>query len=273
MTVNELLHEELALGFTTALEFDRSFLAALNRAVRQIYNEDGVIKRLKILKNTPKPIQNIKRLFYTADKEEKIELLGKTLYFKLSGNGSYRINDGESVPFSTSYQTVKMHINPKDILTFTGDTAYTVYDITVFEKRLQLDNLPTDLLVPYDMNALTDDFLSFFGTVRDENGFEVEGAVSENSILYLPRSVNGELEVSYKRRPVELTVDDSESEIDIPSEYLPLLPLLVAGYLWLDDEPEKAQYYTSLYKEGAQRLKYEKKFSSAAPYNDVLRWA
>ncbi len=274
MTVNELLIEEMALGFANTLELNATFLGAVNRAVREICNEDGEKKRLRILKNSPKPIKNIKKLVFNGDGEERITVFGKTLYFKLSGKGSYQINDtGEEKPFEISFGVVKMHINPGDTLIFKGDVAYTVFDITVFKDRLDLNDLPTDPLVPYDINSLTDDFLSFSGTLRDERGFEIKDAQLSGSTVYIPREINGEFEVSYKRAAPTLTLDDGESEIDIPKEYLPLLPLLVAGYLWLDDEPEKAQYYTSLYKEGLQRTKYYKGFSSPSKYNDVLGWA
>ena len=41
----------------------------------------------------------------------------------------------------------------------------------------------------------------------------------------------------------------------MPEETRELLPLLVASYLWLDDDPEKAEYYRALYADGINILR------------------
>ena len=48
---------------------------------------------------------------------------------------------------------------------------------------------------------------------------------------------------------------DGDERIDVPEELAELLPLAVASFVWLDDDPEKAQYYMSLYKDGIGTLR------------------
>lgn len=274
MTISELLDEELALGFTNTLDMNSVFIKTVNRAIREMYNDYPNLKRLKILKDKAEPVQTVKMIKYTALKEVAVEILGKSVIFKLSGKGNYRINEsGEKISFDTRYAVVKMHLNPHDLLIFSGDTPYTVYDLNAFEEKLPLDTLCAERLIPYDMKALTDDFLSFNGAPRDENGNEILSAVCYGSTISIPREINGEIEINYKARPTPITLDDSDKEIDAPEECLPLLPLLVAGYLWLDDEPEKAQYYTALYHSGIEKLKKQRAYTTKSSYNDVLGWA
>jgi hypothetical protein len=51
--------------------------------------------------------------------------------------------------------------------------------------------------------------------------------------------------------------------IDLDPELCTLLPLLVASYVWLEDEEEKASYYMNLYRERAADI--ERKNRSYAP--------
>ena len=64
-----------------------------------------------------------------------------------------------------------------------------------------------------------------------------------------PQEYSGEINVKYERAPREITLDDRDTEIDVSKEKLPLLPLLTAAFLWLEDDWDKSQYYLSLYKD------------------------
>ena len=71
----------------------------------------------------------------------------------------------------------------------------------------------------------------------------------------LPYSVSGRFKVLYRRKPRELIyesfAEDDMTEIDLDPELCSLLPILMASYLWLEDEPSMAQYYLALYRERA----------------------
>ena len=83
---------------------------------------------------------------------------------------------------------------------------------------------------------------------------------------------DGEVTVLYKRTPQTLT-NDIDQIIDIPDEYQHLLALLTAAYIWLDDDPTKAQYYMSLYREGMLAIRLYSRNPSNCEYHDVTGWA
>ena len=73
--------------------------------------------------------------------------------------------------------------------------------------------------------------------------------------LILPDGYSGEIRINYHRAPIKTSGTDPDERIDIPPECEELLPLLVASYVWLEDSPDIAQYYRSLYREGINTLR------------------
>ena len=65
----------------------------------------------------------------------------------------------------------------------------------------------------------------------------------------MPSEYREELFLTYYRSPSKITGDDGNAVIDISDECAPMLPLLTASFLWLDDDAAKAQYYMSLYRD------------------------
>ena len=80
----------------------------------------------------------------------------------------------------------------------------------------------------------------------------------------------------YRKKPTEIEnsgdAGENNTEIVFDEEICSLLPLLVAAYIWIDDEPEKAQYYMNLYRERAAEL--ERRTRSVAPVmmKNVYGW-
>ena len=56
------------------------------------------------------------------------------------------------------------------------------------------------------------------------------------------------------------------------TEFLFLLPTLIASYVWADDEPQKAQYYLSLYREQVYAMDARKKTLEPAEIKSVNGW-
>ena len=79
--------------------------------------------------------------------------------------------------------------------------------------------------------------------------------------------MKGLFKVIYNRKPksIENTGEASEDStvIDLDEDLCALLPILVASYVWMDDEPEKAQYYLMLYRERAVDI--ERRIYNATP--------
>lgn len=79
------------------------------------------------------------------------------------------------------------------------------------------------------------------GEYYDFNDFEIE----EGHIIVIDGSIQGAFSVFYKKLPTRVTTSTQDSmELDIEERVVPALPLLVAHYVWLDDDERKAtQYY------------------------------
>lgn len=108
-------------------------------------------------------------------------------------------------------------------------------------------------IIRYDMSELTDSrFLDFDAIpVRESetyerfNDFEIE----EDHIIVMDASVAGKFSVFYKLVPTKITSktkDNDKLDIHIKAEHL--LPLLVAYYMWLDDDMTKAGEYKQNYE-------------------------
>ena len=61
-----------------------------------------------------------------------------------------------------------------------------------------------------------------------------------------------------------------EGELPLTEEEAALLPLFCAAYVYLEDDPEKAGFYLSRFREGLLRLK--EPAGARLPYRDTSRW-
>ena len=93
------------------------------------------------------------------------------------------------------------------------------------------------------------DFLSFVNQIKDVRGNIVTGIVANDGILQIPMGYKGMIIVTYQRLPTPVLSSDPDLQIDIPRELEHMLPLLVASFLWLDDDEAKAQYYLAIYRD------------------------
>ncbi len=121
-----------------------------------------------------------------------------------------------------------------------------------------------------DLQTVAPDLL-YFVDVRFR-GVPIGDIARSGSQLTLPQDMGGPLTLHYHRTPASLTDDMSDDvAVDVPRSCEHLLSLLTASYLFLDDEPERSQYYLSLYRDGMLRLTSESK-SRTHVYADVIGW-
>lgn len=109
----------------------------------------------------------------------------------------------------------------------------------------------------FDLDSLTDDFGGFpreVAFLAGEPLREGRDFRTLNGKICFTRTLTGEVTVHYLHRPREITPDNAEEKIDLPSYAESLLPPLVASYLWLDDRGELATHYLSLYHTEAEEL-------------------
>ena len=304
MTVSELYDHVSRLGFEDSLEDDKKFYNAANRALLQV----GAIRPATgIYDVNHTPIQNI--LNDSAEPILRSETLcfegigAKAFYFEADGEGAYYIDamDGgvwkegamggadlsSAVGrFRPYYGVIKLdgqfHSGAVRIR-FEGDFTYTVRNVALYKDVYSNsdDDVPAfSDFVPYDMRALVHDFVSFAsppvqcneGRVQLHNGYEIEG----DSVILLPRESSGTYRVKYNRRrtAIEYKVNPSEDTtvLDLDEELCSALPLLVASYVWLEDEEQKASYYMNLYRERVIEIQRKSKNVSPVVIRDRYGW-
>lgn len=231
-------------------------LPAISRALHTIYLDRPRLKAARL----SLPIYHgrmIAPMISHAGGEVISEALDGIAYsFRVSGRGRYTITSGalrEEVDFDTDMAEIKGIITRPGKITFSGDYSYTVYSLAVFSAI----NSPKKEDIPIygeersiDLNKRLPDFLGPYALPTDSAGRSIHGARITDGVLYMPWGYFGEAILLYKRAPRVPSGEDKEELIDLPRDIEELIPLLVASYLWLDDDEGKAHYYMSLYKSG-----------------------
>ena len=294
MKVRELYEQVSQLGFETSLDNDKRFYYAANRGLLQVQGIRPAISHFviphmplanKVGRNTFEPIERSEILVFSAEN-------AKAFYFEAMGKGTAEIthNGGiiknitiDSMGRFTAYRgTIKDgvdFVSGRVELAFKGQFTYFVKNVALFDKVYSdsVDDIPVYApFIAYDVAKMTDDFLSLETPPLDaddltrlDGNYRVEG----NSVLLLPYSRSGEVRVRYKHKPKALTTEvkpsANETEIDLDEELCSILPLLVASYVWAEDEPSLAQYYLTLYNSRAVELEYRTRNYDPVQYENI----
>ena len=278
MTLNDLKDEVASLGFERELPLDTAFLQAVNRSLSQIYTERGVCKTMRIRCQKREKTLFLESVLHTGGENIRYSASGRAFYFCTYGTGNVSIQDslGERVySFSGDGTVHKGFINGEATICFSGEFCYTVCDLTVFSQLYGSDvaSIPEEGLYR-NIDALSIDsrFLSFVSTPK-YIGKGARGEVSvEGRYIRIPSDLTGEVNILYKYAPAPLTLNDGEKHVDIPLECEHILPLLVASYVWLDDDAARSQYYLVLYRDAMSSIKQHNRTSPAGEYI-TNRWA
>ena len=286
MTVAELYMSVAQLGFEDSLEYEDGFILAANRALLQV-NALRPATRSYILAHMP-PDNLIKGVghapFFKTNKALVFDATDAVAYyFEACGNGLLMIeakdeSTGEwnligEVSFSsvnmTAYRGFIKHdgefVTGQIRLRTEGQYAYTLQNVAMYGYIFsdnEADIGSYNSHTAYDISALVDDFQSFaMPPIIAEDGFTYlsEGYDVDNGrILLLPRDRKGIYKIAYNHKPAVISDEglaaSDDTPIDLDEDLCALLPLLVASYIWVDDEPDKAQYYLTLYRERAAEI-------------------
>lgn len=293
MTVAELYNQTAQLGFEDSLENGERFYFAANRALLQVSALRPAISSYVV---NHRPMKNMadRTSFAPIEISEEICFTAtdvKSYYFEADGSGVAfleafiggewivcgRIELTGARRFSAYKGFVKRdgeYISAPVRLRFTVAYLYSVKNIA-FYRHIYSDvdsDIPAyEPFVAYDLSTLTDDFLSLVSPpISTEDRYSQltgEYRVENGSRILFPYDASGLYKVLYRRRPAEISSTSNASTndevIDLDPELCTLLPILIASYVWVEDEPDMAEYYLNLYRERA--IDIERRQRNASP--------
>lgn len=169
---------------------------------------------------------------------------------------------GDALP--TGEGSIRFRIEPYE--------PFRLLSFAVYEGAYA--GIPPDPLLPkeYNLRSYFPDFGALVGPLSGDNGaLLTEGAggdytLRDGYILAIHRKTPCRIELSYRRT----LVLPLSGKLPVTDEEAALLPLYCAGYVFLDDDPEKAAFYLARFSEGLRRLSRE-----AIPpksYRDTTGW-
>lgn len=255
MTLNELKTSALSLGFEDGFDDDEIFSSATERALYTLYIDRPRTRAvgLTVLSNGGRLVHPA--FIHTGGGVEEFSVSGRAYSFRVSGTGSYVIREGGAIreeSFDSRSGVVRGFINGDATVSFTGEYDYAVFSFATYNHRFSpsVTDIPLWLEArEINLSSHFPDFMAPESLPKDKSGKSIEGAAIKDGTLYLPFGYTGDITLEYRRKPAIPTFDDPDEVIDISEECVTMLPLLVASYVWLDDDREKSEYYLSLYKD------------------------
>ena len=265
MTYDNLKEDILALGFSETVEDESRFLLAENRALCLLASEFPKEKTLLLSRTYLKPKATLDTLYGKSLSLKKGERVA-FLYHRFDGDILF---SGKRLPLAYGVGSYLFVANTDGVLSLEGEAemyAISHYEINTPEHLCEV-NLP---FVEYDISKYEPKARRIVSPPTTVDGSLIAQTEVDGLKVKVPRDFQGIFLVRYEKGPE--TITKFTQEIEIEERLFPLFSLLVCAYFWLEDEPERSQYYMALYREARERLG-ETRMSHAEKYQaDILGW-
>ena len=279
MTLNDIKKEVAHLGFESESAIDGSIEGATRRALSTIYTEHGARGTGRLYQSSPIPRRYIPAIAHTGKEEEVISLVWSSYAFVVSGVGAFQVSDSGGNVRYEEFDTYNGYVHGKvigaGVIRFKGDFRYTVYDLCIYSEAFADGEAPPRYgkMREYDLKDVFPDFLCAITAPKTADGEMIKNSSITGRRLLLPYDYTGEVLVEYRKSAPAVSINTPDLDLDIPDELKDLVPLLVAAYVWLDDDADKAQYYMSLYRDGMSAVKLYTRRCIDTEFDDTTRWA
>lgn len=165
----------------------------------------------------------------------------------------------------------------EDIELHFADIRGGVYDLALWDIDFgTAENVPLyGALVRYDMRVYAPDLDGAMCPPTDaRTGRRIAGCSIESPYILIPATFSGIASVTYRHRLRRINLDDvgNDADIDIAPEYEDLLPLCMAYYVWLEDEPNKAAFFLARFNEMAALARQTYKRSGSSTVISYNGW-
>ncbi len=270
MTLGELYDAVACLGFETALDDEvlrRSFYAVLGRAMQSVDRLCPRVRRVAVSHIAPRELLGCFEVRRVGDGEvltvslpEGAELVSVSVF----GRGRVLLADvsgeREESFSSVGESLISFRCRGARALSVAAEQDVTVGAISAYASVSPLGRVLPRRGICYDAAVLCPDFSAFSTPALYLDGrsylgkYELRGS----ELLLDLNAPSGLYELECRlAMPRFLPTDDPSLELPLSPELAALLPELVASLIWLDDAPEKATYYASLYQRSYAQLRAE----------------
>ncbi len=303
MTVSECYAHVVKLVFEDEmLEDEGAFYHALQRAVHQVglLRPDIGVYRIEHFPLGSKLTSASHNVEKKTGENVLVAGCGKAYTFEIKGAGFVYIEcdiGGEwelcdAFEFSDTDKFIRYQGFIKHEGSFTegavrirlvSDYLYYIRNAAVYAELLSGDasDIPSYTEhIEYDISELVPDFLSFESApIISGERICIPGRdydIVSGKTLLIPREAEGVFDIHYRKCPPAIALTDSGEDdrtaLPFDEELCSLLPLLIASYVWGEDEPAKSQYYYALYRERASEIISQRKNIAPVKYNSVNNW-
>lgn len=270
MTVLEVKEAVLGYGYSRDLGgSDGLFYTSLNLAMQEVNRIRPALGTVVIVHEPAKAVASWSEVsLNTEENPLTYTAVARSLVFEVSGSGGVevtgaKIDGADKKSWNAGSGWMRLVATADTI----GEIKLSFKDGYFYVRNVSAYAIPANItgeVVEYDLK--TSDFArATLPIVKD--GVEVfpddrRAMLIDGRYLRLPNRDRGTYEVRYEKTPQRFKDKDSDKEeILMDADLAELLPLLVASYVWRDDEPEKASAYYSLYSVAASRVRKPEKIT------------
>ena len=292
MKVKELYDAVALLGFENEIDEEATFYPALNTALHDIFRMVPVKRRGLLAHYPPNAL--------VADTDKVIHSNGalsfkaegaKAFYIEVSGIGKIKFSsEGKSISglseitfdLPHGYEVKRGFLRNNDgifptetEITVTAESMCRIRAIGIYGEitSANTEDIPApNGDVVYSLGRIFPDFSTLAEQPKWEGGSTLTKYYVEGEKLSVPQDCNGDIEIVYIPKIHEYIADDKDGDLDIKDEYIGALKLLVASYVWLDDNADRAQYYKGLYNEEIALISAKHRDLNPIAYESVNNW-
>lgn len=113
----------------------------------------------------------------------------------------------------------------------------------------KIDTNYSDYCIKYALDVIAPDMIDYSAHPHLPLGDEIPDSYLIGNSLIVPKTFRGKIIVDYRRRHENVTIDTVayDGEIDVQRGCEDMLTLLMAYYIWLEDEPQKADKFLQMF--------------------------
>ena len=287
MKVKELYDAVALLGFETDIDEEATFFPALNTALHDVLRLVPQKKRAFLAHYPPTALATVSdKLLYSGGVLSYQAEEARAFYIEVSGQGEiiFTKSLGNAVTPKTTwdnpygYRVIRCFLNDIKKIEVKAETMCKVRRMALYDELTSssIEDIPEPSeYISYDLGRVFDDFgklheqpkITEDGEKKTLSDYTVDG-----NVLSLPRDAAGDIEIVYLPAIPQYTADDKNKDVDVPDDCIGALKLLIASYVWLDDNASRAQYYKSLYNEEIALVVSKRRDLNPVKYESVNNW-